>query len=478
MKDKNSCQSIFLNINLKYLSMRAFYYILILFLFFAGCKKHVNNEITVIGHLKDADIKEVSLISDNMTFKAPVDSNGTFILKFTCNQPRVYQLNDKLNLFLIPGDSLIITKDGEDYKFLGGQSAILCKYYLDWGKNYWNNDSFDEIKFYSLEPLDFTNAAQACFDSSQILFNKLVKELNNINSEFVRLEKERLKYDILSFRQAYVYEMHKYHTGKDPVIDESFYNYMKDVNLNDSSLMQLQYYKSFVSNYIYYTSIKKFQNSIELPMDKYTLTNIMLNSTSHEIKNQRIRDYITHDLIVEQAKLLQVDSINLALYMELCNNQDYINEVENIYHELKSLMPGNNAPDFTLYDSNNKEYKLSDFKGKYLFIDVWGAFCGPCKKEAPYLNQIEHDYKGKNIEFIGVCFENNSEIWQKRIEEFNLGGLQLRAKDSWNSKFRMDYQIPWVPTYILIDKEGRFIDARAPKPSENLRGLLDRSCKK
>jgi thiol-disulfide isomerase/thioredoxin len=237
--------------------------------------------------------------------------------------------------------------------------------------------------------------------------------------------------------------------------------------------MQLEYYRNFLSNYIYFISEKKYQSSPEIFNNKYSLTSIMLNSISQELKNQRICDYVSHDLIKNQALVLQLDSNNLAIFKELCINQDYSKEVENIYNELKYLISGNIAPDFTLYDANNKAYKLSDFKGKYLFIDVWGAFCTPCKKEAPYLNQIEKDYKGKNIEFIGVCLEKNSEIWLKRIREYNLHGLQFTAQGDWNSQFRKDYKIPWVPTYILIDKESKIIDVRAPKPSENLRELLN-----
>ena len=80
-------------------------------------------------------------------------------------------------------------------------------------------------------------------------------------------------------------------------------------------------------------------------------------------------------------KELQVDEKNLAAFKELCKNEDFVKDIENNYKELQVLMPGNPAPDFRLYDANNNEYKLSDFKSKYLFIDVWGAFCGPCKKE-------------------------------------------------------------------------------------------------
>jgi len=90
------------------------------------------------------------------------------------------------------------------------------------------------------------------------------------------------------------------------------------------------------------------------------------------------------------------------------------------------------------------------------------------------MKQIEHDYKGENIEFIGACFENDRELWLEKIREFDLEGTQLIVKGSWDSPFRKDYQIPWVPTYILIDTEGKIIDARAPWPSEDLRDLLDK----
>jgi thiol-disulfide isomerase/thioredoxin len=456
--------------------MKILFCFFIPFLLFAGCKRHLNNEITVIGHLKGIDVKGISLKSDDLSFKAPIDSNGTFVLKFVIDQPRAYKLefNSKLNLFLIPGDSVIITKDGEDYKFSGGQSAVLSNYYLEWDK-YWNKltDTVPEKKFYSQEPDDFTKTIYKYIDALKVPLNELSKKILNINPEFMSLEKERLKYRMIVHLQAYGYEMHKYHTGKDPVLEESFHNYMKDVNLNDSSLLQLEEYKRFLTEYIFYKSRKNFQSNIEISKDRYALTNIMLNSVSHEFKNQRVIDYVIHNLIFDQTKLLLVDDKNLAIFKELCKNKEYITDVENLYKELQTLMPGKPAPDFEFYDSNDKKYTLSDFKGKYLLIDVWGAYCGPCIKEAPYLNQIVLDYKGKNIEFIGTCLENNKEIWLKRIKEYKLGGIQLTVKGGWDSQFKKDYQIPWIPTYILIDKEGKIINARASKPSENLRDLLN-----
>jgi thiol-disulfide isomerase/thioredoxin len=175
---------------------------------------------------------------------------------------------------------------------------------------------------------------------------------------------------------------------------------------------------------------------------------------------------------------LKVDDKIMTAFKEHCKNKDYIKDIENKYNASLVLMPGKAAADFTLFDANNKEYKLSDFKGKNLLIDVWGVFCGPCIREVPFLKQIEQDYKGKNIEFVCVCFEEKSEVWLNKIKELDLKGIQLTAKGGWHSQFRMDYQINWVPTYILIDNDGKIIDARAPKPSDNLRDLLNMTLNK
>lgn len=458
--------------------MKVLFYLLIPLLLFAGCNRKVKNEITVIGHLKSTNIKEVSLKSYDLNLKAPVDSSGTFILKFVNNQPHAYQLefNDNLNLFLIPGDSIIINKDGGDYKFSGGQSAVLSNYYIEQGK-YWNKIApySDEKKYYSKEPNDFKKTVYMYLDSCEIPLNKLAKKLTNINPEFMRLEKERLKYNMVWDFLDYEYENYKKYTGQKPIIDESFHDYLKNINLNDSTLLQFEDYKGFLVSYIKYAPEKYFQNRNEISRDKYTETDLMLNSMFDEIKNQSVLDYVIHKVIYDRTNDLQVNDKNLAAFKKLCSNADYINEVENKYKELEVLMPGKPAPNFKLYDAKNKEYSLSDFKGKYLLIDVWGAFCEPCRKEAPYLNQIELDYRGKNIEFIGACFEKNSDIWLQRIKEMNLNGIQLIVKEAWDSQFRRDYQIYWVPTYILIDKEGRIIDSRAPRPSGNLRELLNKT---
>jgi thiol-disulfide isomerase/thioredoxin len=455
--------------------MKKLFYPFISLLIFTGCNKQSNSEITVVGHLNSTDSKEITLTSDYLNFKTPADSNGNFILQFSLNQPRIYLLNNSLNLFLIPGDSLIIDKEVEDYKFSGGQSAVLSNYYQDWEK-YWNKvtASFDYKTYYSREPDEFFRTIYEYIDTAKIPLNELSKKVTDINPEFLRLENERLKYWMIIDFLPYEYQMYKYYTGEGPAITESFHDYMKDVNLNDTSLLQLQYYKDFLTTYVYYKSSNDFKNSSVTTKDKFTETDFTLDFIYKVFNEQKILDFVTYSVMHDRTNLLAVNDKSLLSFKEHCSNKDYIEQIYNTYRDLQPLMPGNPAPEFVLYDSKDKEYRLSDYKGKNLLIDVWGVYCGPCIREMPYLEKIEEDYKGKDIEFICACVEKDHDLWLRRMKELNVKGTQLNIKGGRDSQFRKDYKIIWTPTYILIDKEGKFIDARAPKPTEDLRDLLDK----
>jgi thiol-disulfide isomerase/thioredoxin len=455
--------------------MKSLYLFMLPILLFGNCKKPTNNEVTLIGHLNSKELREVILKSDNISFSAPVDSSGTFTLRFNSDKPRAYQLffNNELSLFLIPGDSILINKKGEDYSFSGGQSAFLCDYYQRWYK-YWNQlgASFDEKKYFSREPDDFLKTVYAYIDTAEIPLNELRNRYANINPEFLRLEKERLKYWLLIDLLPYEYVRYKFYTGKEPPIHESFHQYMKDVNLNDSSLLQLPYYKDFLISYVNNITGKVLQNNALLLADKYAGTQSKIEFILKTFKDDRVLEYVLYDAIYDASNKLRVNDSILSVFRTHCRNKEYIAGVNKRFMELQPLMPGNPAPDFALGDANHKEFSLSDFKGKYLLIDVWGIYCSPCIREIPKFNELKADYKGADINFVQVNLDATEELWIKKMKVLNMNGIQLLAKDGWKSEFKKAYKIDVIPTMILIDREGNFIDARAPLPSENLQTVL------
>lgn len=145
--------------------------------------------------------------------------------------------------------------------------------------------------------------------------------------------------------------------------------------------------------------------------------------------------------------------------------------------QAQKKLTGNLSPDFDYENHKGGKTKLSDLKGKYVYIDTWATWCGPCRAEIPHLQKVEQKYEGKNIEFVSISIDEKKdyEKWRKMVDEKKLGGIQLIADENWNSKFCHDYGINSIPRFILIDPQGKVVDANAPRPSQpELTATLDK----
>ncbi|CAM3574068.1 TlpA disulfide reductase family protein [Flavobacterium gelidilacus] len=156
--------------------------------------------------------------------------------------------------------------------------------------------------------------------------------------------------------------------------------------------------------------------------------------------------------------------------------ENYSKDTEQSLNGLKSYymqtleakkMNGSASPDFNFENFKGGTTSLTDLKGKYVYIDVWATWCGPCRAEIPFLKEVEEKYEGKNISFVSLSIDRVSdrEKWSKFIIEKELGGIQLLAEADWKSKFVQDYKINGIPRFILIGPNGEIISADAPRPS-------------
>lgn len=137
---------------------------------------------------------------------------------------------------------------------------------------------------------------------------------------------------------------------------------------------------------------------------------------------------------------------------------------------------GTLAPSFDYENHKGGKTKLEDLRGKYVYIDVWATWCGPCRAEIPHLKKVEEKYHGKNIEFVSISVDvdKDHEKWQKFVTDKALGGIQLFADKNWNSDFIKAFGINSIPRFLLIDPTGKVVKADAPRPSSpSLVELLD-----
>jgi peroxiredoxin len=124
---------------------------------------------------------------------------------------------------------------------------------------------------------------------------------------------------------------------------------------------------------------------------------------------------------------------------------------------------GKTAPDFELPDVNGKPIKLSSFRGKYVLVDFWASWCGPCRLENPAVVEAYNHYKNKNFTILGVSLDREKADWLKAIKDDNLAWTHVSDLQFWNSKAVELYRFEGIPFNVLIDPEGKVI-------AEGLRG--------
>jgi thiol-disulfide isomerase/thioredoxin len=144
--------------------------------------------------------------------------------------------------------------------------------------------------------------------------------------------------------------------------------------------------------------------------------------------------------------------------------------IKQYYAQISANRKLNNSPSANFEYENHKGGKtsLASLKGKYVYIDVWATWCGPCRAEIPSLKLVEDKYHGKNIEFVSISVdvEKDHDKWKSFVTDKQLEGIQLIADKNWMSDFITAYKINSIPRFILIDPKGNIVDADAARPSD------------
>ena len=133
------------------------------------------------------------------------------------------------------------------------------------------------------------------------------------------------------------------------------------------------------------------------------------------------------------------------------------------------------CPSFTFTDINGKKVSIEDFRGKYVYIDCWATWCGPCKAELPALQKLEEKYKDRNIVFVSISSDRDKKAWEKMVKLDKLGGIQLNIGD--DQSFHKAMKISSIPRFMLVDPEGYFVSDNATRPSNSQTEILFDSLK-
>ena len=166
--------------------------------------------------------------------------------------------------------------------------------------------------------------------------------------------------------------------------------------------------------------------------------------------------YIIYSATFDWPKIPEYEEMYNALSEQVKKGKFGVLADEKV-NSIRGVTIGYPAINFTLQDMNGKNVSLSSFKGKYVLVDFWASWCGPCRGENPAVVAAYQKYKDKGFDILGVSLDQNKDKWKQAIEKDNLTWTHVSDLKGWQSDVAHKYSVTSIPFNVLLDKDGKIL---------------------
>ncbi len=443
------------------------------------------SKIILAGKIKNPQKEKVGFKKEpNGKKKAfQLNDKGVFHGEYVINEPSYLRFTHKeyTNLFAKPGDSIYLTintKQFDETAEYSGERSNINNYMA--GKIL-VKDSVPLMnrknmkKLYKKAPMKFVNMVDSFHQIFKGYYQRHFQD-GNVSKTFANLEKPNIDYRFYEMKLNYP-RYHKRLTKKDSVqVPDQFYAFQSKTALNKPELLRAPNYRGYLETYLN-KEMRNFKKNDTMDKEK-SMSWIAAQVLKNEIDNKEVQAALMGKSLLKQLKYRGPENIEAGMkfYNSLPADSATKAQIKSLKKDWAKLAKGKKAPGFRYPNINGDTISLQDLRGNYVYIDAWATWCGPCRKEIPHLKKLHDELKDQNIKFVSISLDRaeDKNKWEEMVNEKGLKGIQLFANgNAFDSKLAEDYIIKGIPRFILIDQNGKIIDAEAERPSGDIKKRLE-----
>ncbi len=417
--------------------------------------------ITLSGKITNTEVKKIWIKGESFEKEINLKPDGTFSEKLPIDYEGIYAIETSKNwmpIYFSKDANMNLTADDSNFNSTlkyTGKGSIENQYIA---KKTIIASQISNEELYKLNEAEFLKKVKEIKGSIELLYQKtkfsddVFKQKESFNFHFLE-QKLFLYYTILHNGYAQTYDFKV--SEKFPKFDEKM-----DLDNESDFLFSIDYQDIVMTKF--FENIKG-DELLSSPTPKNAIPKIKALK-SQRIKNRLIQIGV-NDINIKNANYKNTYNEFISI-----TNDPKIKEILTTnYNNTLAVEPGKPSPPFNYENHKGGTTSLESLKGKYIYIDVWATWCGPCRQEIPSLEKVEEQFQGKNIVFVSISIDKNKdrEKWSKLITEKKMSGIQLLADNEFDSKFIKEYNIQGIPRFILIDTKGNIVNAQAPRPSDS-----------
>ena len=240
--------------------------------------------------------------------------------------------------------------------------------------------------------------------------------------------------------------------------------------INDPNALMTEPYRQFLTYYLTYTNsrnrqFEKYKNWSQAMTDKAA-------TAAQSLTGKPLQYYLTR-LLHDYCNVTPAEAIKhtISKLAETPNAEKYLKVAQGRCAEAlvrkeepPKVVEKEDRSGFKMLDADGKEFSTARFKGKYIYLDFWATWCGPCRKEMPFSQELMAkltDKQRRKIVFLYVSTDESREAWRKTLDI-----LKLQGEHGWSPQMGSQLGVESIPRYMIIDKDGKIINKNAKRPSD------------